>query len=67
MPFDIRVRNPSTSAAQDAGVLTAYNTFIAAVQAAIGSHKADAGGTFIGTTKVTADETSKNREFGTPW
>ena len=67
MPFDIHVKNPNTTAAQDANVLTAYNTFIAAVQTASQSHKVDAGGTFIGTSKLAGDETSKNREFGTPW
>jgi hypothetical protein len=55
MPYDIRVRSPYSTIAEDAAVLTAFNTFITALQSA-STHKVDAGGSVIGGKKVTADE-----------
>ena len=57
MPYDIRVKSPYSTLAEDAAVLTAFNTFVAALQAA-STHKVDAGGSMIGGKKVTADEAS---------
>lgn len=47
MPSEIHVRTPHSSLAEDAAILTAYNTFIAAVKAATSKH-VDAGGSVIG-------------------
>ena len=67
MPYDIRVRSPYTSVAEDAAVLTAFNTLITALRAA-SAHKVDAGGTVIGLVKQTADDaTNPHLPHGTTW
>jgi hypothetical protein len=67
MPYDIHVKSPYSTVAEDAAVLTAFNTFVAALQAA-SVHKVDAGGSFIAGKKVTADETNAGtRRQGDVW
>ena len=67
IPYDIRVRSPYTSVAEDAAVKTAYDTFITALRAA-SAHKVDAGGSVIGLVKQTADEaTNPHLPHGTTW
>jgi len=67
MPYDIRVRSPYTTVAEDAAVLTAFNTLITALRAA-STHKVDAGGTVIGLVKQSADEaTNPHLPHGTTW
>jgi hypothetical protein len=47
MTSEIHVRTPHSTVAEDAAILTAYNTFIAAVKSATTKH-VDAGGSVIG-------------------
>jgi hypothetical protein len=47
MPSSIRVSVPHSTVAEDAAILTAYNTFVAAVKSATTMH-VDCGGSVIG-------------------
>jgi hypothetical protein len=67
MPFEIHVKCPNSTTAMDAGVLTAFNTFLTAAQSAVSPRKVDAGGSVIAGKPVAGDETNNKREFGTPW
>jgi hypothetical protein len=46
MPSEIHVRTLHSTVAEDAAILTAYNTFLAAVKSATTKH-VDAGGSII--------------------
>jgi hypothetical protein len=65
MPSEIHMRTKSTIG-EDAAILTAFNTFLAAVKAAT-THKVDAGGTVIGNAKQSGDEANPYLRQGDPF
>jgi hypothetical protein len=67
MPSSIHVVVSHSTLAEDATILTAYTTFVAAVKSATGKH-VDAGGTVIGLKSYAADEaTPHGRVPGDVW
>jgi hypothetical protein len=65
MPSQIHVRTASTIG-EDAAILTAFTTFLAAVKAAT-THKVDAGGTMIAGIPRTGDEVGLYLRQGDPY
>jgi hypothetical protein len=64
MPSEIHVRVAHSTVAEDAAILTAYNTFIAACKAATTKH-VDAGGSMIaGKPAPAADEATPHGGSG---
>jgi hypothetical protein len=59
VPSSIRISVPHSTIAEDAAILSAYNTFIAAVKSATGKH-VDAGGSMI------ADKPAPAADEGNP-
>ena len=63
MPSELHIRTPHSSTAEDAAILTAFNTFLTAVRAAT-THHVDCGGSMIAGSPVTGDEKTHPHDPG---
>jgi hypothetical protein len=67
LPSQIHVVVAHSTLAEDAAILTAFNTFVAACKSATGKH-VDAGGTIIGLKTYQSDEANPHgAPPGTVW
>lgn len=66
MPSTINVKVPNSTIAEDAAILTAFNTFMTSVRGAT-TRKVDAGGTLIAGKKQVGDEANPYLRQGDPF